>query len=525
DGALFSESLPANIDSKNYPDGEHELKYYADDKAGNMNNTTLSVIFDNTLPQIFITGIEEGKFYNTNINPGFQIVETNPDLNTFELNSQTYLPGTIISEEFEHNIKVTTTDKAGNTAEKDVNFIIDKTKPAIQISNPKQSDFIRQTFEVIGTEFDKYLNQTKLLLNNALISNSLPFTINSTNYPDGLHEIKYYANDKAGNENETNIQVEFDNTLPKIENITPGTGSNLRQIVTANASIIEKNLKQIQVFLDSNFLSSVLPFNLNTTQFEDGSHELKVTSEDKAGNASENSTQIIIDNTPPELSVNELTLNPTTQDMNYVIEGLTEALSTTNIKVNLETIPVNSSGYFNYSKNLLLGRNDFTIISTDLAGNETVWQKTRKIDEDSLPDFYEEQTLFTDPLKADTDGNGKNDDKEDFDNDKLTNLQEYYFETGPFSLDTDLDGLTDYFEVIKTETNPKEFDSDSTGSSDASKDLDSDNLTNFQEQLYDTNPLAEDSDEDTLSDYDEIFVHHTNPNSKDTDSDGLEDDS
>lgn len=53
-------------------------------------------------------------------------------------------------------------------------------------------------------------------------------------------------------------------------------------------------------------------------------------------------------------------------------------------------------------------------------------------DGDGLPDGYEYFTLGTDPKKSDSDDNGISDADEDFDEDGLTNLEEYELGTKPF---------------------------------------------------------------------------------------------
>jgi hypothetical protein len=54
-------------------------------------------------------------------------------------------------------------------------------------------------------------------------------------------------------------------------------------------------------------------------------------------------------------------------------------------------------------------------------------------------------------------------------------------------------------------------------------DSDNDGLTNVQELQLGTNPLAADTDQDGLSDYDEVQTWHTDPLLADTDGDGLSD--
>ena len=87
-------------------------------------------------------------------------------------------------------------------------------------------------------------------------------------------------------------------------------------------------------------------------------------------------------------------------------------------------------------------------------------------DGDGLPDGYEYFTLGTDPKKADSDDNGISDADEDFDEDGLTNLEEYNLGTDPFSKDSDYDGLSDYDEVKIYNTDPLKYDTDGDKVSD-----------------------------------------------------------
>ena len=54
-------------------------------------------------------------------------------------------------------------------------------------------------------------------------------------------------------------------------------------------------------------------------------------------------------------------------------------------------------------------------------------------------------------------------------------------------------------------------------------DADGDGIANDEEKKYSTNPFKADTDDDLLSDYDEIYIHKTNPTLFDTDGDGLND--
>lgn len=92
---------------------------------------------------------------------------------------------------------------------------------------------------------------------------------------------------------------------------------------------------------------------------------------------------------------------------------------------------------------------------TDLNKSDT--------DGDGLDDMYELETSETDFNKTDTDGNGITDDKEDFDKDGLTTIEEFEMKTDPYVADTDDDGLSDGDEVKKFKTNPLVQDTDNDG--------------------------------------------------------------
>lgn len=83
--------------------------------------------------------------------------------------------------------------------------------------------------------------------------------------------------------------------------------------------------------------------------------------------------------------------------------------------------------------------------------------------------------------------------------------------------------MTDYQEVYITGTDPTKYDSVIEGVRDADIDSDEDGLANIYEIENGTDPLSKDTDNDGLTDYDEIFIYNTNPVIPDTDGDGLED--
>ena len=89
----------------------------------------------------------------------------------------------------------------------------------------------------------------------------------------------------------------------------------------------------------------------------------------------------------------------------------------------------------------------------------------------------------------------------DLDSDGLSNLEEFELSTFPDTEDTDEDGLTDFEEVSTYLTKPLNPDSDNDGLTDGAEVFE-----------HSTEPLNADSDGDLFSDGDEINIYETDPN-------------
>ncbi|GEM_PF-1521491 len=113
----------------------------------------------------------------------------------------------------------------------------------------------------------------------------------------------------------------------------------------------------------------------------------------------------------------------------------------------------------------------------------------------------------------------------DKDNDGCPDFLEEKFNLNKNKADSDKDGLTDGFEVLKLMNlcDGLSDDTDKDGVPDTDEDPDEDGLTNIQEQEYETDPLIPDTDEDDLDDRFEIYEFKTSPLKFDSDEDGLSD--
>lgn len=113
-------------------------------------------------------------------------------------------------------------------------------------------------------------------------------------------------------------------------------------------------------------------------------------------------------------------------------------------------------------------------------------------------------------------------DDTDTDGDGLPDVYEIYaYETDPNNPDTDKDGLPDGYEAITLRTNPATVDSNVNGVNDGDEDFDDDGLSNLEEYQKETNPYVADTDKDGLKDGEEVHIYNTDPLKYDTDGDGV----
>lgn len=112
-------------------------------------------------------------------------------------------------------------------------------------------------------------------------------------------------------------------------------------------------------------------------------------------------------------------------------------------------------------------------------------------------------------------------DTDDNDKDGVMNFTEDIRGTDKNKVDTDNDTLTDYQEIVLTLTNPTIFDSFEDKVSDADVDIDYDKISNKKELELGTNPLNKDTDGDGFSDYDEVYVYFTDPLNADENKNGV----
>jgi uncharacterized protein YegL len=167
-------------------------------------------------------------------------------------------------------------------------------------------------------------------------------------------------------------------------------------------------------------------------------------------------------------------------------------------------LTVNGNNWVIENIPLIIGYNEFTV--TALYNDDTVSSDTVII-----ANIYKDKTIGLEAVNVDSDMDG------------LEDYIEAIYGTNSLSKDTDEDGLSDYTELVDIGTDPLKKDTDDNGIIDGDEDYDRDGLLNKEEEILGTLLFGVDSDYDDLTDYDEVNIYLTNPLAKDTDEDGASD--
>lgn len=511
-------------------EGSHVLEVHASDLADNQADVARSFTIDLTSPVPYISGISADSYLGRTVTIEGGATDANLDrlsllINGIEVsNVLPYLWDTALCQDGRNTVELRAMDKAKNSAAILIPVNVDNTLPVVRWLCPVNGTMFGSsllTFRWDGKD-NGGISDYQLFLGDQLISRTTDTEYLMDSLADGSYNATVNIYDLAGNVgfNTSSFIVDTMPPVILIDGVEEGRIYNYNLTPVINAT--DANLQAVGGTLNSQ------PYD-GQAIVDEGNYSLYVWADDLPGNRAEQRVNFSVDKTPPALQVEELTDNPTLVNLIYKINITAEPGA--EVKINNETV-VNEV-CFNYSVLLSAGANEINVTATDAAGNVASWVKTRLIDDDLLPDYYETDMLGMDPLSSDSDSNrtavnessnSLSDDLEDLDADDLNNGLEYWLGTDPVTSDSDSDGLLDGFEFARSLTSPLSNDTAGDGIGDALSDYDCDCLNNLQEQSKGTNPRNGDTDGDGLDDGREIVLG-TNPLVPDTDNDGLADDS
>ena len=169
-------------------------------------------------------------------------------------------------------------------AAKFTTIVPDQKPPKITFEVPK---LINKKFDILPEIIEKNPDAVKYYLDGEERKlDQLPLRFGML--PDGEHELRIYAIDIVGNEEEQTFSFIVDNTPPEILVKSPTSNTTVANSLEIDFKVKDKNLAEegaIAILLpDGESLDDITSYSFDVTQMDDGVYDLKITAVDIAEN-------------------------------------------------------------------------------------------------------------------------------------------------------------------------------------------------------------------------------------------------
>lgn len=313
----------------------HTATVSVTDAAGNIGEASVTYTVDNTPPTI-TASVQDGGFYNAETLESLGVYYEVTDANLAE---DEVAASELVLTEGPQTAVITAVDKAGNVAKKTINYTVDNTKPTITFPFNDGGFYTTENF----TAFAPYYNVADDNLDESSIEVSEVVTA------EGENSLTVSASDLAKNENSATASYTIDNTDPEVSvTLEEGKYYNLESL---------EALGQYWSASDTNFEDATA----SPLETEDGTYTATVTAVDKAGNTTVVKVEYHIDNTPPEILIDESKL----KDGGFYTATYLEALVEKPYSINDANPGADSASDFQFEQ----GTYGYTVTATDKAGN------------------------------------------------------------------------------------------------------------------------------------------------------------
>lgn len=325
---------------------------------------------DTDPPQIHIlesgADLADGRLLNRAATPVIQVTDASAVTVTATLDGAAFTSGTTVSAEGTHQLAVTATDAAGNTASLAVGFEIDTTPPAFVSVLPANDAVVSSAQVTLQGQVTGAATVT--VDGQAATLSGQSFTAGPYTLSEGTRTWTIVAADAAGNTATWTHRIVLDSHAPTVSISQPAAGAVVKDgAVDVVGSAQDPHLAGVTVngvaatVTGTTWLAPRVPL-------AEGSNTLTAHAEDRAGNAAEASRAVVRDSQPPALAI-------TDPASGTVVPGSTITLRGTASDPHLDRVEVNgsraqlSAGVWSLAVSLTEGNNDFTVQGFDSVGN------------------------------------------------------------------------------------------------------------------------------------------------------------
>lgn len=206
---------------------EYTIEVIVRDSVGNEDNDTIIVQVDNTPPEIRGISPADGSYVSGDVSlePALYDAQTGIDVVVFSLDGEEVRNSTARIHSWsttgyidgEHVLQITAYDKAGNSAEKGFQYLVDNSAPLVTITEPGDGEEIDGfgTISVDSEDTDggSGVAQVRFFFNGLIqyTDSDVPyqFEFHSDDYADGDYTVTVISTDRAGNSAQDSIDIQL----------------------------------------------------------------------------------------------------------------------------------------------------------------------------------------------------------------------------------------------------------------------------------------------------------------------------
>ena len=422
-------------------DGHYSVVITARDAAGNASNEIrYSFVKDSKAPQVSLTGVTDGKFYNKKQAVTLTVIEKNYKTNKVNVSAVRKLGGRTarlsfpwknsaekststrtFSETGTYTVTASAKDKAGNASGNEkLTFTVDTKAPVISITGVTDGGVYTygQAVSPKVTVTDDYLASRSVTYTKAGEAISNP-SFEQLKENDGLYTMTVTATDKAGNSSRRQISFtvnRFGSRYEYGDAVKAIMGKAVKHVDT-DLVITEMNVSKIVdskdlIQRDGQTISEhgrmtgnetgaekVYTHTFDKASFEpEGAYEINVISKDEAGNEMESKQEngkvlFYVDRTEPSLTVSgidpkgikseEARLTVKTSDL---LTGISEVKATVDGREAVLSEADDGTLILKVGQGL---RQNIKVTSTDKAGNEAVFEDSLSVSPSSFKLWFD----------------------------------------------------------------------------------------------------------------------------------------
>ncbi len=295
-------------------EGTHIVYVEATDNASNVNTQTISIVVDTTAPSLSIdpptspTGSEASQdiSFTASDAVGIATIECRVGADSYVPCTSPFATGTL--PEGTNTVSVRVTDDAGNVTEDSVTIVVDQTAPSVSIDPPTSPTNSSTSQDVSFTATDSVgVTSIECKLDAASYAPCTSPFATGTLAP-GTHTVYVQVTDSSGNVTTETTTIVVDQTDPtiSIDAADSPTNSTASQDITFTAGDDAAVAGiRCKVGAAGTYAACTSPFATGTLSVGDNEVFVEVT--DVAGNVTEDSVTITVDQTAPAAPTATLT--------------------------------------------------------------------------------------------------------------------------------------------------------------------------------------------------------------------------